>query len=173
MLTLPLLSSAGEIEDPNERFIKVLRYYLAGWHIKPKGVCVLQHRLAQYLLHCCRLMSSSQRRKKPYNPILGEIFRCRYEYKDGTRGFYVAEQVSHHPPISAFYYASPENKLEIFGELRPKSRFLGNRQVCIESSVEAHANESRSAMNEMGGYNHIALLDRPEDGEYDISMPNM
>jgi hypothetical protein len=30
--------SAGEIEDPNERFIQVLRYYLAGWHIKPKGV---------------------------------------------------------------------------------------------------------------------------------------
>jgi hypothetical protein len=46
--------------------------------------------------------------------------------------------------------------LEIFGELKPKSRFLGN-----------------SAANEMGGYNHIVLLDKPEDGEYDISMPNM
>jgi len=127
-----LIFGAGQIDDPNERFVAVLRYYLAGWHIKPKGV------------------------KKPYNPVLGEIFRCRYKYKDGSRGFYIAEQVSHHPPISAFYYCSPENKLEIFGELKPKSRFLGN-----------------SAMNEMGGYNHIAFMDRPEDGEYDISMPNM
>lgn len=30
--------SAGQIEDPHERFVSVLRYYLAGWHIKPKGV---------------------------------------------------------------------------------------------------------------------------------------
>lgn len=90
-----------------------------------------------------------------YNPVLGETFRCRYKYKDGTQGFYIAEQVSHHPPISAFYYVSPENKIEVFGELKPKSRFLGN-----------------SVMNEMSGANHIVLLDRPEDGTYDITMPN-
>jgi hypothetical protein len=59
---------AEKVEDPEERFIKVLQYYLAGWHIKPKGV------------------------KKPYNPVLGEFFRCRYEYPDGSRGFYIAEQ---------------------------------------------------------------------------------
>jgi hypothetical protein len=46
----------------------VLQYYLAGWHIKPRGV------------------------KKPYNPVLGEFFRCRYEYEDGSKGFYIAEQ---------------------------------------------------------------------------------
>lgn len=91
-----------------------------------------------------------------YNPILGEIFRCRYKYNDGSEGYYIAEQVSHHPPISAFYYCSPQNKLAIVGELKPKSKFLGN-----------------SVANEMGGYNHIILLDRPEDGEYDISMPDM
>lgn len=32
-----------------------------------------------------------------YNPVLGEIFRCSYFYDDGTEGYYVAEQVSHHP----------------------------------------------------------------------------
>jgi hypothetical protein len=45
----------------------VLQYYLAGWHINLKGV------------------------KKPYNPILGEFLRSRYEYRDGSKGFYVAE----------------------------------------------------------------------------------
>ena len=30
--------SAENCDDPEERFIRVLQYYLAGWHIKPKGV---------------------------------------------------------------------------------------------------------------------------------------
>ena len=30
--------SADAIADPEERFIRVLTYYLSGWHIKPKGV---------------------------------------------------------------------------------------------------------------------------------------
>ena len=30
--------SAELCDDPEERFIRVLQYYLAGWHIKPKGV---------------------------------------------------------------------------------------------------------------------------------------
>jgi hypothetical protein len=68
----------------------------------------------------------------------------------------VAEQVSHHPPVSAFAFFSPENNLVIAGELRPKSKFLGNSAATI-----------------MEGTNKIALLDRPEDGEYVISMPNM
>lgn len=91
-----------------------------------------------------------------YNPILGEIFRCRYDYADGTCGYYIAEQVSHHPPISAFYYISIDHKVAIRGELRPKSKFLGN-----------------SAANMMEGANKISFLDRPEDGEYSITMPNM
>jgi len=127
-----LIFGAENCDDPEERFLRVLQYYLAGWHIKPKGV------------------------KKPYNPILGEFFRCRYDYSDGSHGFYVAEQVSHHPPISAFYYISPANRLSILGELRPKSKFLGN-----------------SVSTTMEGENRITLLGRPEDGEYVITMPNM
>lgn len=64
--------------------------------------------------------------------------------------------VSHHPPISAYFYVSPANNLLIYGELKPKSKFLGN-----------------SAANYMGGENRAVLLDRLEDGEYAIGMPNM
>jgi hypothetical protein len=32
------LSSADAVPDPEERFIRVLMYYLSGWHVKPKGV---------------------------------------------------------------------------------------------------------------------------------------
>ncbi|KAG5646904.1 hypothetical protein DXG03_001980 [Asterophora parasitica] len=127
-----LIFGAENCNDPEERFIRVLQYYLAGWHIKPKGV------------------------KKPYNPILGEFFRCRYDYPDGTQGFYIAEQVSHHPPISAFFYISPANRVSILGELRPKSKFLGN-----------------SVSTTMEGENRVTLLGVPNDGEYIITMPNM
>ena len=60
--------------------------------------------------------------KKPYNPIIGETFHCSYDVPsqkqfansssksptttnaDGTnRLFYVAEQVSHHPPSMFFF----------------------------------------------------------------------
>ncbi|KAL7418696.1 Oxysterol-binding protein OBPa [Cryptotrichosporon argae] len=126
-----LIFGAGEIEDPKERFLRVMTFYLSGWHIKPKGV------------------------KKPYNPVLGEFFRCSYQYPDGSEGFYVAEQVSHHPPVSAFFYASPQNGLLITGELKPKSRFLGNSAATI-----------------MEGEDRIRLLNRPEDGDYSITMPN-
>ncbi|KAF8203312.1 hypothetical protein BJ912DRAFT_1019046 [Pholiota molesta] len=127
-----LIFGAEDFDDPEERFIRVLQYYLAGWHIKPKGV------------------------KKPYNPVLGEFFRCRYDYPNGTQGFYIAEQVSHHPPISAFFYISPANHVKIIGELRPKSKFLGN-----------------SVSTTMEGENRVTLLGKPEDGEYVITMPNM
>ncbi|KAL5534707.1 hypothetical protein ACEPAG_1171 [Sanghuangporus baumii] len=127
-----LIFGAEKVDDPEERFLMVLRYYLSGWHIKPKGV------------------------KKPYNPVLGEFFRCRYDYPNGTQGFYIAEQVSHHPPISAYFYISPANKIRIIGEIKPKSKFLGN-----------------SVATTMEGENRITLLGRPEDGEYVITMPNM
>ncbi|POY71660.1 hypothetical protein BMF94_5355 [Rhodotorula taiwanensis] len=129
-----LLHGASDLDSPEERFISVLRYYLAGWHIKPKGV------------------------KKPYNPVLGEFFRCRYDYADGTSAYYIAEQVSHHPPISAWYFASPDQGLELCGELRPKSRFLGN-----------------SVANYMEGESHVKFLTGKgaQDGEYDITMPSM
>lgn len=129
-----LLHGAGDLPSPEERFISVLRYYLAGWHIKPKGV------------------------KKPYNPVLGEFFRCRYDYADGTSAYYIAEQVSHHPPISAWYFASPDQGLELCGEIKPKSRFLGN-----------------SVANNMEGESHVKFLSGvgAKDGEYDITMPSM
>jgi len=126
-----LLFGLSKEPDKAVRFERVLQYYMLGWHIRPKGV------------------------KKPYNPTMGEMFRCRYQYPNGTEGFYVAEQVSHHPPVSAYFYLSPANNLLVAGELRPKSRFLGNSVQTI-----------------MDGENRITLLGT-NDGEYIISLPNM
>lgn len=72
--------------------------------------------------------------RKPYNPILGEVFRCTWETKnlkraDGSPIFFrfVAEQVRHHPPISAFHLSAEgaPAPLEISGEICAKSKYLG------------------------------------------------
>lgn len=63
--------------------------------------------------------------------------------------------VSHHPPVSAFYYVSPANKVAVIGELRPKSKFLGN-----------------SVSTTMEGENRVYLLGRPDDkGGYRAAVP--
>ena len=61
--------------------------------------------------------------------------------------------VSHHPPVSAYFYISPANKVRIVGELRPKSKFLGNSVSTI-----------------MEGENRLTFTDRPEDGGKPIIM---
>ncbi|OAQ28326.1 Oxysterol-binding protein [Linnemannia elongata AG-77] len=126
-----LIVKANQIQDPEERFVAVTRYFLSGWHIKPKGV------------------------KKPYNPILGEQFRAQWSFDDGTEAFYIAEQVSHHPPISVYYYASPENNISVLGDLLPKSKFLGN-----------------SAATLMQGEIKVSFTNRPGE-DYIITMPNV
>ncbi|OQE28895.1 hypothetical protein PENSTE_c003G04269 [Penicillium steckii] len=124
------------IEDPVERFVSVVKFYLSGWHIKPPGV------------------------KKPLNPILGETFTCYWDYPDGTRGYYVSEQTSHHPPKSSYFFMAPEHHIRIDGTLKPRSKFLGN-----------------SAASMMEGIAILRLLNHGEDKEkgerYVLTQPNM
>ncbi|KAG2411895.1 hypothetical protein HFD88_009451 [Aspergillus terreus] len=124
------------IEDPLERFVSVVKFYLSGWHIKPPGV------------------------KKPLNPILGETFTCYWDYPDGTRGYYIAEQTSHHPPKSSYFFMAPEHHIRIDGTLKPRSKFLGN-----------------SAASMMEGIAILRFLNRGKDkqkGErYILTQPNM
>ncbi|CAO3587832.1 unnamed protein product [Absidia cylindrospora] len=58
--------------------------------------------------------------KKPYNPILGEQFRCHLGNVNC-----VCEQVCHHPPISAFYLEDEEAGVSLNGHSCQKSKFKG------------------------------------------------
>ncbi|KAJ3019185.1 hypothetical protein HKX48_002319 [Thoreauomyces humboldtii] len=118
--------------DPIARFNDVVMYFLSGWHIRPKGV------------------------KKPYNPVLGEFFRCRWKFPDGSESFYVCEQVSHHPPVSVYVYINPQNDIWISGDLRPKSKFLGNSAATI-----------------MQGTSRIAFRRSFPGEEYVVTLPNV
>ncbi|AQZ12393.1 OSH7 (YHR001W) and OSH6 (YKR003W) [Zygosaccharomyces parabailii] len=96
-------------DDPDElsRFVKVVKWYLSGWHIAPKAV------------------------KKPLNPVLGEHFTCYWDLPNRQQAFYIAEQVRHHPPESCYFYMIPESGIRIDGTCIPKSRFLGNSTAAI------------------------------------------
>ncbi|KAH0540230.1 hypothetical protein KQX54_014870 [Cotesia glomerata] len=119
----------ADLSTPKERMVQVVRWYLCSFHAGRKsGVA-----------------------KKPYNPILGEIFRCYWDAgksnnshrnettrtsvnaaSDGPVPWcqndqlcFIAEQVSHHPPVSAFYAEHRDKKICFNAHVWTKSKFLG------------------------------------------------
>lgn len=92
------------------------------------------HRMQHHSLHwqsliCCRGV------KKPLNPILGETFTCYWDFPDKTRGYYISEQTSHHPPKSSYFYMAPEHNIRIDGCLKPRSKFLGNSAASLMEGI--------------------------------------
>uniref|UniRef100_A0A672U3J8 Oxysterol-binding protein n=1 Tax=Strigops habroptila TaxID=2489341 RepID=A0A672U3J8_STRHB len=110
-----LFVSISDQKDPKERMVQVVKWYLSAFHAGRKGSVA----------------------KKPYNPILGEIFRCHWvlpgtEVSEGPVPWvskssvtFVAEQVSHHPPISAFYAECFSKRIQFNAHIWTKSKFLG------------------------------------------------
>lgn len=141
-----------QIEDPVERFVSVVKFYLSGWHIKPPWETLL-------ILNGHILTALCRGVKKPLNPILGETYTCYWNFADGNKGYYIAEQTSHHPPKSSYFYMAPEHHIRIDGCLKPRSKFLGN-----------------SAASLMEGIAILRFLNRghgPKGESYIISQPNM
>ena len=65
---------------------------------------------------------------KPFNPVIGETYQA-----DICGGRYSAEQVSHHPPVSAFFYQKDNYKIHAALELSASvginsgdGRFIGD-----------------------------------------------
>ncbi|CAG5116373.1 unnamed protein product, partial [Candidula unifasciata] len=124
-----ILSRAVQQETALERMKMVVKWYLSGFYKKPKGL------------------------KKPYNPIIGETFRCYWVHPEtNSRTFYVAEQISHHPPISAFHVTNRHDGFIINGCILAKSKFYGNSISAILEGVAS-----------------LTFLERGED--YFITMP--
>uniref|UniRef100_A0A665U1D4 Oxysterol-binding protein n=1 Tax=Echeneis naucrates TaxID=173247 RepID=A0A665U1D4_ECHNA len=111
-----LFVSIAEQPEPRERIVQVVKWYLSAFHAGRKGSVA----------------------KKPYNPILGEVFYCHWDLpseetvSDGPVPWsspnsvrFVAEQVSHHPPISAFYAECLSKKIQFNAHIWTKSKFLG------------------------------------------------
>lgn len=103
-----LLLEAEATDDDLLRFVLIVKWYLASWHIAPKAV------------------------KKPLNPILGELFACYWDQIPGNNtAYYISEQTSHHPPKSSYFYLMPERKIRVDGVVIPQSKFLGNSSAAL------------------------------------------
>uniref|UniRef100_A0A3P8SQ97 Oxysterol-binding protein n=1 Tax=Amphiprion percula TaxID=161767 RepID=A0A3P8SQ97_AMPPE len=98
-----LLDRAANTQDPFERMIYMATFVVSGY-------------------------ASSYYRTggKPFNPVLGETYECDRPDK-GFR--FVAEQVSHHPPISACH---AESKNFVFWQdVRCKNKFWGKSMEIV------------------------------------------
>uniref|UniRef100_A0A3Q3BJR0 Oxysterol-binding protein n=1 Tax=Kryptolebias marmoratus TaxID=37003 RepID=A0A3Q3BJR0_KRYMA len=111
-----LFVSIADQPEPKERMVQVVKWYLSAFHAGRKGSVA----------------------KKPYNPILGEVFFCHWDlpneetvsdgpvpWSSSNSVSFVAEQVSHHPPISAFYAECLKKKIQFNAHIWTKSKFLG------------------------------------------------
>ncbi|XP_074051729.1 oxysterol-binding protein-related protein 10 [Macrotis lagotis] len=124
-----LLLSISSGATPAERAISFVEYYLTSFR-EGRNVSVA---------------------KKPYNPIIGETFHCSwYIPKDQVKPLprekkksrqysvyslepdsesyrlrFVAEQVSHHPPVSCFYCECKERGMFVNTYVWTKSKFMG------------------------------------------------
>ncbi|CAF0780984.1 unnamed protein product [Didymodactylos carnosus] len=114
--------SVADCTSPRDRFTHVVKWYLSAFHAGRKSPVP----------------------KKPYNPILGETFQCYYDVGSSTSTknttnvsdgpvpwanrdnvTFIAEQVSHHPPVAAFYAECVAKRIQLDGCLWTKSKFLG------------------------------------------------
>ncbi|KAJ8350616.1 hypothetical protein SKAU_G00257460 [Synaphobranchus kaupii] len=117
MLHPDLLVAVSDGAGPEERMVSFVEYYLTSFHEGRRGAVA----------------------KKPYNPIIGETFHCSWRvprsrpppaddgphHPDGCLVRFVAEQVSHHPPVSGFYAECPERQLCVSTHVWTKSKFMG------------------------------------------------
>ncbi|KAG5894685.1 hypothetical protein JTB14_034733 [Gonioctena quinquepunctata] len=92
-----LLEKAAGLDDPYERMVEIAAFAVSSY-----------------------ASTLSRAGNKPFNPLLGETYECIREDK-GFR--FVAEQVSHHPPIGACYAESPH--FTFWQDARVKTKFWG------------------------------------------------
>ncbi|KAF2231633.1 oxysterol binding protein-like protein [Viridothelium virens] len=102
----PSIFAAPALEkDPQKRALAVLKWFLS---------TLKQH----YSSRSEKLGSE----KKPLNPFLGELFLGEWEDEAGTTKL-VSEQVSHHPPVTAYCIWNKEKGVQLQGYNAQKASF--------------------------------------------------
>uniref|UniRef100_A0A672QC92 Oxysterol-binding protein n=1 Tax=Sinocyclocheilus grahami TaxID=75366 RepID=A0A672QC92_SINGR len=92
------------------------------------NVYFLSKRMYVFSIQCVAAFAVSavasqwERTGKPFNPLLGET----YELVRDDLGFrLISEQVSHHPPVSAFHAEGLQKDFVFHGSIYPKLKFWG------------------------------------------------
>jgi oxysterol-binding protein-related protein 9/10/11 len=103
-----ILAAIPKGETPLDRMLVVVQWYLSGL----------------YGSYASRSTSSGFERK-PFNPILGERFFAEWADEGYGKTEMIAEQVSHHPPTTAFYLHNATAGIHVNAFSTQKTRFLG------------------------------------------------
>jgi len=98
-----LLEKAVAATSPISRMKYLIAYYIAGLH-----------------RNCCEMGSNG-----PLNPILGETYVA--EKNDGTKLY--CEQISHHPPISAYYMTNNNGDYKLYGNGEVNAKLSGMNSI--------------------------------------------
>jgi len=83
---------------------------------------------------------------KPFNPIIGEEFKCFWVNEDGTKTHFISEQVSHHPPLSAYFLYNESIKCSEEGFWGPKTSLSWN----LNSSYTAPSGVYKLTFHDIG-----------------------
>lgn len=90
------------------------------------------------------LSGNALRIVKPFNPLLYETYEIEHELEDGSRVKGFAQQVSHHPPITAAYAES--NHFTWNGVINPKIKFWGRSvEVSHDGSCRIYLKRHKEA----------------------------
>ncbi|KAJ7547513.1 hypothetical protein O6H91_08G089100 [Diphasiastrum complanatum] len=81
---------------------------------------------------CATYCGSIHRDAKPFNPLLGETYE--WQAPDG-KAWFLAEQVSHHPPVMAFQGESSCHDYTFYGEIEIKNKFWGKSVEVIPAGL--------------------------------------
>ena len=66
------------------------------------------------------------------------MFRCMWPNENNnSKTFFIAEQVSHHPPVSAFYCSNRKDGYAIGGSILAKSKFYGKRITLFSNGLKS------------------------------------
>ena len=100
-----LLTAPAKERDPQKRAMLVLKWFMSSLK-------------QQYASRNEKLGSE----KKPLNPFLGELFLGKWEDSEGTTQL-VSEQVSHHPPVTAYSIWNNKHGVRLQGYNAQKASF--------------------------------------------------
>lgn len=121
------LKMADESDDPVERMELICAFIIANLSC-----------------NCHRII-------KPFNPLLYETYEYEHELEDGSHVKGVAQQVSHHPPITAVCCES--DNFAFNGVINPKIKFWGRS---IEVSHDGSCKVYLKRHNESYLFNSVA-----------------
>lgn len=70
--------------------------------------------------------------RKPYNPILGEQFFAKWSHPEVGLTTLICEQVSHHPPVTAFHIENGSKNVIVNGFNGQKTHFTGTSVKVVQ-----------------------------------------